>query len=85
MGEVTASDEEDKDNSEHDLFTSTEETGYSINVTEDKSTWEKGELTQDKIMLWATFLLCFLGFIRSGLDIDRHQCSQCGFLKRVHL
>ena len=31
-----------------------------------KHNWQKQDITEDKIMLWAAFTTCFFGFLRSG-------------------
>lgn len=31
-----------------------------------KVTWEKDQISKDKVMLWAAFMLCFFSFMRSG-------------------
>ena len=37
-----------------------------------KRAWEQSGLSQDRTMLWAAFLLCFFGFMRSG-ELCTHE------------
>ena len=80
MGKVTASDEGDKSTTslshQRKLVT-------PLMLRKIKSTREKGELTQNKIMLWATFLLCFFGFMRSGKIFVRRGLGRKNHTSRV--
>ena len=42
-----------------------------------KRAWEQSGLSQDRTMLWAAFLLCFFGFMRSG-----ELCTHAGEQRR---